>query len=279
MTADFRGSQLEHITATLKFIASREGEALYVASVGGGDETKHEGNYRSQEVTVTNGHLRPEGFSLDREGFHFLHAPTRVTDFYDDTQIADLYEAEVKDLLIRETGAKAVEIFDHTRRSASLEVQKERTIREPAAIIHNDYTATSGVKRLRDYYADNPARAEEFLKHRFAITNVWRSIAGTVETAPIALCDAASLSEDDLVPVTRQAKERVGQILLALHNPAQRWYYFPRMTADEALLIKTFDSAEDGRARFAIHSAFQDPTSPPAAPPRESIETRCFVFF
>ncbi len=45
------------------------------------------------------------------------------------------------------------------------------------------------------------------------------------------------------------------------------------------LLAKVYDSAKDGRARFAIHSAFDDPASPPGAAPRESIETRTFAFF
>ncbi len=62
-------------------------------------------------------------------------------------------------------------------------------------------------------------------------------------------------------------------------NPAHRWTYFPNMARHEALLIKVYDAAEDGRARFTIHTAFDDPTSPPDAPPRESIETRTFVFF
>ena len=51
------------------------------------------------------------------------------------------------------------------------------------------------------------------------------------------------------------------------------------MQMNEALLFKTFDSATDGRARFTIHSSFDDPTSPADAPPRTSIETRCLVFF
>jgi hypothetical protein len=51
------------------------------------------------------------------------------------------------------------------------------------------------------------------------------------------------------------------------------------MQMDEALLFKTFDSATDGRARFTIHSSVVDPTAPADAPPRESIETRCLVFF
>jgi hypothetical protein len=50
------------------------------------------------------------------------------------------------------------------------------------------------------------------------------------------------------------------------------------MTVDEALLLKCFDSRIDGRARFAPHSAFADPTTPPNAPPRESIELRTLVF-
>ena len=68
-------------------------------------------------------------------------------------------------------------------------------------------------------------------------------------------------------------------VQVALHNPGQRWYYFPWMQADEALLFKTFDSETDGRARFTIHTSFEDPDAPADAPPRESIETRCLVFF
>jgi len=48
---------------------------------------------------------------------------------------------------------------------------------------------------------------------------------------------------------------------------------------NEALLIKTFDSETDGRTRFTIHSSFDDVTAPADSAPRESLETRCFVFF
>jgi hypothetical protein len=51
------------------------------------------------------------------------------------------------------------------------------------------------------------------------------------------------------------------------------------MQKNEALLLKCYDSMEDGRARFSAHSAFDDPTSPPNAAPRESIEARTLVFF
>jgi len=51
------------------------------------------------------------------------------------------------------------------------------------------------------------------------------------------------------------------------------------MTRDEIVLIKCFDSKTDGRARFSAHTAFDDPTTPANALPRESIEVRTLVLF
>lgn len=114
---------------------------------------------------------------------------------------------------------------------------------------------------------------------RFTIVNVWRSIAGPIYNHPLVLCDASTVKPGDLVSVERQAEERIGELQLALHDPGQRWYYFPEMHMDEALLFKTFDTSGDGRTRFTIHSSCQDPRAPTDAPARESIETRCLVFF
>jgi hypothetical protein len=273
------GAAPEFVEAAVKYLASAEDATIYVASVGGGDASLHQGSYVMQPVVIRNGRLRPEGFSLDREGFMLTTHASTIGDFYDDGEIAAVYDPEVAILVRRLTGAARVEIFDHTRRSASLDVQKARLIREPASIIHNDYTARSGPQRLRDHFPDTPEAAETLLRRRFAIVNVWRSIRGTVLTAPLALCDAASLAPADLVAVERRAKERIGEIQQAVYNPAHRWYYFPEMAPDEALLIKTYDSATDGRARFTLHTSFDDPTAAAAAPPRESLETRCFAFF
>jgi hypothetical protein len=51
------------------------------------------------------------------------------------------------------------------------------------------------------------------------------------------------------------------------------------MRRDEALVFKVYDSAEDGRARWTAHTSFEDPTTPPSVPARESIEIRAFAFF
>ena len=269
----------EFVEAPLKYLADDENLAVYIASVGGGDVTEHKGNYVLRPMPIHNGRIRPEGFSLDLEGFMLSSQTSAIEDFYDDDAIAAVYEAEVKVLVRGATGAQRVDIFDHTRRSSSLEVQKKRQIRESASIIHNDYTAGSGPSRLRDHFVDTPGEAEALLSRRFAIVNVWRSIRGTVQNAPLALCDASSVAPQDLISVERQAKDRIGEIQLATYNPAHRWYYFPEVQSDEALLFKTYDSDTDGRARFTIHTSFDDPTAARDAPSRESIETRCLVFF
>ncbi len=204
------------VEAPLKYLASAEDIPVYVASVGGGDTSLHEGTYVMQPVAIHNGRARAEGFSLDREGFALTAHPSAVGDFYDDGEIATVYETEVKTLVGGATGAARVEIFDHTRRAASLDVQKARMIREPASIIHNDYTARSGPQRLRDHFPEAPGEAETLLRRRFIIVNVWRSIRGTVLNAPLALCDAASLAPADLVSVERRAKDRIGEIQQAV---------------------------------------------------------------
>jgi hypothetical protein len=269
----------EFVEARLRYLASADEVPVYVASVGGGDTTLTQGNYVLQRVPIHDARARAERPSLDREGFLLTDHASAVRDFYDDAELAAVHEPEVRALVRRATGAVRVEIFDHTRRAASLDVQRARQIREPASIVHNDYTARSGPQRLRDHFPHAPAEADALLRRRFAIVNVWRSMRGVVRSAPLALCDASSVAPEDLVPVERQARERIGEIQQALYRPAHRWYYYPGMRPDEALLIKTYDSATDGRARFTLHTSFDDPAAAPDAEPRESLETRCFAFF
>jgi hypothetical protein len=269
----------ESVKANFKFLADLDAELVYVPSKGGGDETEHVGNFTMREVEVHDARRELLSSNLDVEGFQLVHQPTTVTDFYDDAQVDSTWHDEVKALLVEVAGASRVEIFDDTRRSSSLEQQQRRQIREPADIVHNDYTARSGIKRLRDYFADDPDETERLLEGRFAIINVWRSIAGPVMNHPLALCDATSVKPEHLVAVERRAEERIGELQTALYDQDQRWYYYPELLPDEALLIKTFDSETSGPTRFTIHTSFAHPRARGDAPPRESIETRCMVFF
>ena len=251
----------------------------YVPSRGGGDETRHLGNYRTHKVKIGDARALLSQTDLDREGFCLIPHQSKVDDFYDDQEIKRIYHEELSELLQRLTGASQVEVFDDTRRSSSTASQRERGSRDPANIVHNDYTAQSGPRRLDDYFAGSAEQAERLKAHRYAIINAWRPIGEPVVDYPLVVCDALTVKEDDLVSVERRGADRMGELQVALHNPNQRWYYFPRMHRSEVLLFKTYDSALDGRTRFTPHSSCKVADAPDDAPPRESLETRCLVFF
>ncbi|HEY7688168.1 MAG TPA: CmcJ/NvfI family oxidoreductase, partial [Dongiaceae bacterium] len=219
--------------------------------------------------------------SLDREGFQLVRHDTQVRDFYDEDELKRVYYPEVEELVKEVAGAVRVQIFDHTLRNGAVperptEKEGEQLIREPVFRVHNDYTEKSAPQRVRDIMG---AEADDLLNRRFAIINVWRPLRGPVEEKPLALCDARSVSPGDWIATDLLYPDRTGEIYYVAHNPAQRWFYFPKMMREEAVLLKCFDSATDGRARFIPHTAFADPTSPPNAPPRESIEIRTIAFF
>jgi hypothetical protein len=92
------------------------------------------------------------------------------------------------------------------------------------------------------------------------------------------MLDGTTLKEGDLVASDLIYPNRRGETYSVTYSPDHRWFYFPEMTPDEAILLKCYDSATDGRTRFGPHTAFVDPTTPADAPPRESIELRTLVF-
>ena len=227
--------------------------------------------------------LRPAAseLSLDDVGFQFLTYASAVKNFWDEDEVKRVYYPESIELLKRLTGASEVRVFDHTlRRRAPGENDrstKPGVARQPANRVHVDQTAASGVSRLR---AEYPDEADELLRRRVAIVNLWRPIKSPVLDAPLAVCDARSVKPQDLIASDLVYRDRLGETYNLIYNPGQRWFYAPEMRADEALLLKCYDSRDDGAvSRFAPHTAFIDPTAPQDAPPRESIELRTFVIF
>ena len=228
-------------------------------------------------MAIQNAREHIDEISLDKQGITFTPHETAVKNFYDAEEVKTVYYPEVVELIKKMTGAEKVHVFDHNVRCAPMCARGENGAREPVKFAHNDYTLKSGPQRVRDLLPTK--EAEECLQHRFAVINVWRPIRGPVQDAPLAVCDAASMTQDDFNETDLKYEDRTGEVYSVSHNPNHRWFYFPHMERNEAMLLKCYDSATDGRARFTAHSAFEDPTSPPDAPARESIETRTLVFF
>jgi hypothetical protein len=267
---------VESIDAILEYYLDT-GEKPFTYTGGPGSlDVRTGGGKDPHRVTLRNGRRVADDFTIERDGFRFLRHDTKVANFFDEAEIRNTYYPEMEALVKAETGASRALVFDHTLRTADDAEREARKIREVVRRVHNDYTEWSGPQRVRDLL---PQEAEALLRRRFAVVQVWRPIRHPVESFPLAICDARSLSADDLVISERRYPDRIGQTYAITYNPAHRWYWFPRMRREEALVFKTYDSRRDGVARWTAHTAFDDPTSPPHAQPRESIEIRTLAFF
>jgi hypothetical protein len=263
------------IEATLNYLIDT-GDKIVTEAGAGGTADMRGGKLDPRRVLIRNGRPIANALILDREGFRFVRHDTKVADFYDEAEVRRVYYPEMEALVKAESGASRVVVFDHTLRTADDALRAQRKIREVVPRVHNDYTEWSGPQRVRDLLPDE---ADELLRRRFAIVQVWRPILHPIESFPLAICDARSVSTDDLVVSERRYSNRVGQTYVITYNPNHKWFWFPHMRREEAIVFKVFDSVKDGRARFTAHSAFDDPTAPANARPRESIEIRTLAFF
>jgi len=224
--------------------------------------------------------LRPisHELSLDVQGFALAEQRSAVRDFWDDDEVRRVYYKEAEAFLKQVTGASRVFIFDHLQRRRVPDTADRRRgmPRQPATRVHVDHTDRSGPQRVRDLLGDE---AEELLKGRVQVINLWRPILDEpLRDAPLAVCDSRTVKSDDLVPSDLVYRDRVGETYSVKYNPAHQWYYVPEMRRTEALLLKIADTSTDISARFMPHTSFTDPTTPPDARPRESIELRTLVF-
>lgn len=232
----------------------------------------------AQEVVVQDGWGEVDQLSVDREGFELHDFGAQFTQFDNDDMIRKVFYQQVISYVKLHTGAKQVVIFDHTirkRMPADLKVQTEAQ-RPAVLLVHSDYTVMSGPQRVRDVMKE---QAEPLLQNRVAFFNVWKPLYNRVEELPLAMIDAKTHDAADLLRMDLKYSDRTGEIYVMRYNPKHRWLYFPQMEAQHALLLKTYDSCTDGRCRFMGHSAFEDPTTPPDAATRESIEVRTMAFF
>ena len=270
--------ELPHVEAELNYLAATaERPRNYTYDPPAGVARVQQAVREAHRVPVHDARPIAADLTLDREGFAVVHHASAVHDFYDEDELRRVYYAEAERLIVEATGASKVFVFDHTlrRRVRGVEDRAAGAPRQPASSVHVDHTEKSGPQRVRDFFGDE---ADALLRGRVQVINLWRPIRGPLRDAPLAVCDASTVAADDLVASDLVYRDRVGETYAVTFNPEHRWYYVPEMQPDEALLLKCYNSATDGRARFAPHTAFDDPTAPADVLPRESIELRTLVF-
>jgi hypothetical protein len=242
--------------------------------------TVHKPGNDPQILPIFDAWPHAERFSLDREGFVLKEFRSGFDRFDQDDSVRSEFYPLVAEFVRNAVGARRVIVFDHTFRSKINEGQQTAehatTQRAPVMIVHCDYTPVSGPLRVRQLL---PEEAEALLRRRIAFYNVWKPVKRAVEEKPLAMCDVTSTMPDDMLKMVLRYRERTGEIYVMRRSSEHKWWYFPKMTPQHVLLLKTYDSEMDGRARFLGHSAFDDPDTMPNAPMRESIEIRTVALF
>eukprot|EP00127_Corallochytrium_limacisporum_P004925 Clim_evm1s193 gene=Clim_evmTU1s193 len=308
------------------------GKVFLNRQVNGSDDLPVGTDPTDTEYDVHNG--RSLGLNLDDNGFQLVEHKYNHIDYYSEDQIVNRYYPEVAEYIKQKLGAKKVYVFDHNVRTARTQswmnqegedqpaegkiVGSKFNVQSPAVVVHNDYTLTAAKERVRqlaepprknDSWGVNtnqeplisPEELPELLNGRWAIVNLWRNIAEEpVNDMPLAMCDAQTIDMDQLITFEIRYDDRVGENYFAVPRDQNKWYYFPKMVKDEAILLKVWDSEgkdvralndkaevdadkakENGgvSASFSFHSAFKDPSANPNGPSRESIELRTVVFY
>jgi hypothetical protein len=236
------------------------------------------GEIDARTVTIHDAR-RVRGLALDVSGFEMIPHRSSLTDwarFKEAGQVTAVDYPEIEAALRAHTGAAKVVIFDHTLRDSTA-LPGRAALREPVRRVHDDQTLDSAPQRVAKHLP--PDEAAWRLQRRFAIVNFWRPVGAPVRQAPLAVCDARSIELSDLLASDLVYPDWTGETYALAFNPRHRWYWYPHQTPTEATLLKIFDSATDGRARLTAHTAFDDPASPPDAPPRRSIEVRSILFW
>lgn len=230
-----------------------------------------------REVRFVDARPIADSLSLDVQGFKLIQHLTATRDFHNPIEVDAVYLREMEQVVQRESGADLVisAVGPIVRLN---DPSSERSI-PPASLAHSDYTDFT--LRTQIGFQANLGAAEFKSYKRIVAYQTWRALSPPPQDSTLAFCDARSVSTRDRVlsTFTTSIPQRATlEFYMYKYNPTHRWYYFPNLDRDELLIFKGFEGDGDDKQNV-LHGAFNDPTCPGDAVPRESIETRAFAFF
>ena len=247
------------------------------------------GDLDATDVAVMNarGHA---GLGLHASGFELVRSPSAVTDFYDCDEVMSTYYSECRSIARQLTGARTTFTYDHLIREPGQQytgggtdgTQRKTGVERGGGYIgnvHMDYTDNTTWEK---YLAKHGQRVPEEADRVYAL-NFWRPLSPSVDDFPLAVCDARTVRLEDLreTVVFGYAADNYSWHDIGIEtfsvsaSDRQRWYYYPGMTPDDVLVIKSFDS-EGVIGRTCPHASFAHPN--PRGEPRRSIELRVLCF-
>jgi hypothetical protein len=275
-TATLAGERPRTVTAEVNYVIDTGRLEAFHAN----DQSLDTVRLDRRTVTFTDARRLSPAPRLEVNGFELFSVPSAVEDWRDDGQVQGLYPAEIQAFIKRLTGADAVASVGRPslrwgERSAEI---GSRDNSRAARLIHSDAARAASADFVR---MANPHPDRKIV--RAVHHNIWRAFSGPPIDVPLALCDARTVDEADIVEALANFDQNgvVTWSFAAMtfrHNPAHRWMFFSDMTPDEVLVFKQYDTG-DSAARFVPHTAFTDPVVGAEGEPRASIETRTLSFW
>ncbi|HXS28240.1 MAG TPA: CmcJ/NvfI family oxidoreductase [Steroidobacteraceae bacterium] len=258
------------------------------------------GQYEAHTVKVRDARPIAGHFKLDTHGFELVRHVSAVRDFFDRAEVDAIYPGEVAAAVKAVTGATRVATLGWmARTSGDLTRFKHRTVgythsggvQPPAGEAHVDTAPDRADRMARSTYERAFTGGPGY--SRFLYSSFWRAFSEPPQDTPLAVCDGRSVRAEEGTTNTMfvvdnipdestmlgpmQNEDQVPGAAIFHFSPAHRWWYFSRMTRDEAIVVKFHDS-DRARVWRTPHTAFRDPTFPDAKP-RHSIEFRTIAYF
>ena len=230
-----------------------------------------------------------DDIGLHKSGFELVRSSSAVNDFYDVEEVMNVYYEECKTIARRLTGAHTAFTYDHIIREPSKQISAGGTGTSQTetgenrgggyiSAVHMDYTDNTTWERYLGLHGEKVPEAS----HVYAL-NFWRPISASVDDNPLAVCDARTVRIEDLQEsvvygygAETYSWHDIGiETFSVSTSDHQQWYYYPGMTPDDVLVIKSYDS--DGVIGTSCpHASFPHPK--PRREPRCSIELRVLCF-
>lgn len=220
---------------------------------------------------------------IDGSGFLLVNSPSKVQDWRDTKEVADIYYTEMREMLQRLLPHAIVPPTNsHTYRNEQFKEHfwENGVQYGPCATgVHNDYAdfIDEDTGEVIEKFSEVQGMPQD---KRYLGINIWRSVSPKpLERFPLAVCDRTSIDPVDLeYNLNPNAKPRPFNAHYCKPNYKQRWNYYSAMTKDEALAFTTYDSHPPYDEIFCptLHTAVPLPNSE-GLQERNSVEVRFFV--
>ena len=262
----------QFVPTQVRYLAARWGETNELPRIY--DRDSRRANTEKVDVLVRNARDIADKISVDVNGFELLDYTSPITDFEDADDVTEVYRPAIAEFVRSVTGADEVFITNHLIRTED----KSDFNKAYARFVHCDYSLKTARSASLNLLKNRKLDVSQYEEAEFAWFNTWQPFDHPVQENPLAVLDASTIQEDDIVDYIYGGTGKSNTSSMPLYSEDHQFYYFKNMLPNEVILIKQLDTRA-GRSRVSPHTSFIDPDSPSNALPRRSIEVRMMAVF